>query len=156
MKKTFIIPTRETNVLPNNNLYCKVYKNGGVNSELVHKFGIKPEYEEDCEWLLELSTEDINEYISFYYQYIIQQLYRNIVLRGNDYKEVETAIDTFTLLVEIKYLINYLDWHSTVKEYFSIISDKLKEYAIWTGDKSLLENLDFSPEYIRYWYNFNN
>ena len=156
MKKTFIIPTRETNVLPNNNLYCKVYKNGGVNSELVHKFGIKPEYEEDCEWLLELSTEDINEYIIFYHQYIIQQLYRNIVLRGNDYKEVETAIDTFTLLVEIKYLINYIDWHSTVKEYFSIISDKLKEYAIWTGDKSLLENLDFSPEYIRYWYNFNN
>ena len=156
MKKTFIIPTRETNVLPNNNLYCKVYKNGGVNSELVHKFGIKPEYEEDCEWLLELSTEDINEYIIFYYQYIIQQLYRNIVLRGNDYKEVETAIDTFTLLVEIKYLINYIDWHSTVKEYFSIISDKLKEYAIWTGDKSLLENLDFSTSYIRYWYNFNN
>ena len=156
MKNTFIIPTSETSVLPNNNLYCKVYKEGGVNSELVHKFGIKPEYEEDCEWLLELSTEDINEYISFYYQYIIQQLYRNIVLRGNDYKEVETAIDTFTLLVEIKYLINYIDWHSTVKEYFSIISDKLKEYAIWTGDKSLLENLDFSPSYIRYWYNFNN
>lgn len=163
MKKTFIIPTRETNVLPNNNLYCKVYKNGGVNSELVHKFGIKPEYEEDCEWLLELSTEDIDEYALFYKRYILKQLDKQKELDkhkdldGNDYKEVETAIDSLNLLLGLKYHLNYLDFNTFIDKYITPLTAELLKYAIRTGDMSLLENLtDFSTSYIRYWYNFNN
>lgn len=151
MKKTFIIPIRETNVLPNNYLYCKVYKDQEVNN-----FNIKEEYKEDCEWLLELSTEDINEYVLFYYSYINKQLDRHPKLQGNDYKQVDIALDTLTLLLGIKYHLNYLDWNTLMDKFLNPLSERLKDYAISTGDKSLLENLDFSTSYIRYWYNFNN
>lgn len=156
MKKTFIIPTRETSVLPNNNLYCKVYKNGGVNSELVHKFGIKPGYLENCEWLIELSTEDINEYMLFYYRYIINQLDSPIKLEGNNHREVETALDTTILLMGIRFHLNYLDWNSIMSRCYDNILGKLQEYAIRTKDKSLLEKTLFRNQYIKYWYNFNN
>lgn len=151
MKKTFIIPTRETKVLPNNYLYCKVYK-----GEEVDQFNIKEEYKEDAEWLLELSSEDINEYILFYYRYLNQQLYRYPKLEGNNYREVDIALDTLTLILGIKFHLNYLDWNTQLKELLNPLSERLKDYAISTGDKSLLENLDFSTSYIRYWYNFNN
>ena len=151
MKKLFIIPIRETNVLPNNYLYCKVYKDQEVNN-----FNIKKDYIEDCEWLLELSTEDINEYVLFYYSYINKQLDRHPKLQGNDYKQVDIALDTLTLLIGIKYHLNYLDWNTLNDKFLNPLSERLKNYAISTGDKSLLENLDFSTSYIRYWYNFNN
>ena len=151
MKKLFIIPIRETNVLPNNYLHCKVYKDQEVNN-----FNIKEEYKEDCEWLLELSTEDINEYILFYYSYINKQLDRHPKLQGNNYREVDIALDTFTLLMGIKYHLNYLDWNTLMDKFINPLTKRLQEYAISTGDKSLLENLDFSTSYIRYWYNFNN
>ena len=151
MKKLFIIPIRETNVLPNNYLYCKIYKDQEVNN-----FNIKKDYIEDCEWLLELSTEDINEYVLFYYSYINKQLDRHPKLQGNDYREVDIALDTLTLLMGIKYHLNYLDWNTLNDKFLNPLTKRLKEYAISTGDKSLLENLDFSTSYIRYWYNFNN
>lgn len=151
MKKLFIIPIRETNILPNNYLYCKVYKDQEVNN-----FNIKKDYLEDCEWLLELSTEDINEYVLFYYSYINKQLDRHPKLQGNDYREVDIALDTLTLLMGIKYHLNYLDWNTLNDKFLNPLSERLKDYAISTGDKSLLENLDFSTSYIRYWYNFNN
>lgn len=151
MKKLFIIPTRETKVLPNNYLYCKVYK-----GEEVDQFNIKEEYKEDAEWLLELSSEDIQGYVQFYYGYIINQLDKHKELEGNDYKEVETAIDIFTLLMGIKYHLNYLDWNIIRDQFNTPLSNKLRDYAMRTKDKSLLENLDFSTSYIRYWYNFNN
>lgn len=151
MKKLFIIPIRETNVLPNNYLYCKVYKDQEVNN-----FNIIDEYKEDAEWLLELSTEDINEYILFYYRYLNQQLNRYPKLEGNDYREADIALDTLTLILGIKFHLNYLDWDTQMKEFLNPLSKRLTEYAISTGDKSLLENLDFSTSYIRYWYNFNN
>lgn len=151
MKKLFIIPIRETNVLPNNYLYCKVYKDQEVNN-----FNIKKDYIEDCEWLLELSTEDINEYILFYYRYLNQQLDRYPKLEGNDYMEADIALDTLTLILGIKFHLNYLDWDTQMNEFLNPLSKRLTEYAVSTGDKSLLENLDFSTSYIRYWYNFNN
>lgn len=151
MKKLFIIPIRETNVLPNNYLYCKVYKDQEVNN-----FNIKKDYIEDCEWLLELSTEDINEYVLFYYSYINKQLDRHPKLQVNDYREVDIALDTLTLLLGIKYHLNYLDWNTLNDKFLNPLSERLKDYATSTGDKSLLENLDFSTSYIRYWYNFNN
>ena len=151
MKKLFIIPIRETNVLPNNYLYCKVYKDQEVNN-----FNIKKDYIEDCEWLLELSTEDINEYILFYYRYLNQQLDRYPKLEGNDYMEADIALDTLTLILGIKFHLNYLDWDTQMNKFLNPLSKRLTEYAVSTGDKSLLENLDFSTSYIRYWYNFNN
>ena len=151
MKKLFIIPIRETKILPNNYLYCKVYKGEEVNN-----FDIIDEYKEDAEWLLELSTEDINEYILFYYRYLNQQLDRYPKLEGNDYREADIALDTLTLILGIKFHLNYLDWDTQMNEFLNPLSKRLTEYAISTGDKSLLENLDFSTSYIRYWYNFNN
>lgn len=151
MKKLFIIPIKETNVLPNNYLYCKVYKDQEVNN-----FNIKKDYIEDCEWLLELSTEDINEYVLFYYSYINKQLDRHPKLQGNDYREVDIALDTLTLLMGFEYHLNYLDWNTLNDKFLNPLSERLKNYAISSGDKSLLENLDFSTSYIRYWYNFNN
>lgn len=151
MKKLFIIPIRETNVLPNNYLYCKVYKDQEINN-----FNIKKYYMEDCEWLLELSTEDINEYILFYYRYLNQQLDRYPKLEGNNYREADIALDTLTLIRGIKFHLNYLDWDTQMNEFLNPLSKRLTEYAVSTGDKSLLENLDFSTSYIRYWYNFNN
>lgn len=151
MKNLFIIPTMATNVLPNNYLYCKVYK-----GEEVNKFNIKEEYKADAEWLLELSSDDIQGYVQFYYSYIINQLNKHIELEGEDYKEVETAIDIFTLLMGIKYHMNYLDWNIIMDQFNTPLSRRLREYAMKTEDHSLLDNLDFSPRYIRYWYNFNN
>lgn len=151
MKKLFIIPIRETRVLPNNYLYCKVYRGEEVNN-----FNIKEEYKKDCEWLLELSSEDIQGYVQFYYGYIIDQLNKHQDLEGNDYKEVETAIDVFTLLMGIKYHLNYLDWNIIMDQFNTPLSNRIRDYTIEIQDKSLLEKLEFSPSYIRYWYNFNN
>lgn len=152
MKKLFIIPTRETNVLPNNYLYCKIYK-----GEEVNKFNIKEEYKADAEWLLELSTYDIDEYAQFYRGYILKQLDKHKDLEGNDYKEVETAIDSLNLLLGLKYHLNYLNFTTFIDKYITPLTCELLKYAIRTKDRSLLENLvDFSTSYIRYWYNFNN
>ena len=153
MKKLFIIPTLQTNVLPNNNLYCKVYKGEEVNN-----FNIKEKYKKYCEWLLEISIEDIDEYILFYSNYINQQLDKHPKLEGQNYKEMETAIDTFTLLICIRrFPLNYLDRNTLLNKFFYPLSNRLKEYTNSTGDLSLLEPLDdYHPDYIRYWYNFNN
>lgn len=153
MKKLFIIPTLQTNVLPNNNLYCKVYK-----CEEVNNFNIKEKYKKYCEWLLEISIEDIDEYILFYSNYINQQLDKHPKLEGQNYKEMETAIDTFTLLICIRrFPLNYLDRNTLLNKFFYPLSNRLKEYTNSTGDLSLLEHLDdYHPDYIRYWYNFNN
>lgn len=158
MKKLFIIPTRETKVLHNNYLYCKVYK-----GEELNKFNIKEEYKADAEWLLELSTDDIDEYALFYRRYIIKQLDKqkesdkHKELDGNDYKEVETAIDSLNLLLGLKYHLNYLNFNTFIDKYITPLTSELLKYAIRTKDRSLLENLvDFSTAYIRYWYNFNN
>ena len=156
MKKLFIIPIRETQVLPNDHLYCRVYKGEEVNN-----FNIEEHYMMDCKWLLELSTEYIQEYVQFYYGYIIDQLDKHTELEGNDYKEVETAIDVFTLLMGIKYRIDYLNWNVIMDQFNTPLSKKLKAYAMRTEDRSLLNNLEYdtlhtSAPYIRYWYNFNN
>lgn len=152
MKNLFIIPTRETKVLPNNYLYCKVYK-----GEEINKFNIKEEYKADAEWLLELSADDIDEYAQFYRGYILKQLNKHQKLEGNDYKEVETAIDSLNLLLGLKYHLNYLNFNTFIDKYITSLTSELLKYAIRTKERSLLENLvDFHTTYIRYWYNFNN
>lgn len=154
MKSLFIIPSKETSVLPNQDLYCKVYK--GTPSELVEQFHINPKYQDDCEWLIELETDSIPQYIQFYKNCITKQLEDQTKLTEKDYKEVETELDIMIILYGILQFHDYLTWKET-KLFRSNLVDLVTEYdnKFTNGTDYLSDCFDLSDEYIKYWYNFN-
>lgn len=155
MKETIILPSIETEVLPNNNLYCRVYK-----GKEVLEFNVLKEYMGDDTWLIELASESIKEYVQFYYDYLAQQLNRKIKLQGKDKAEFFQALYMVTMLIRFKLDNNKEEWATLVDKYIPRLYDKITLYEQQFEDNPeehpfLDKVLNYSHTYFHYWYSFN-